>query len=65
MWIRSLTDANGNELAGNGDITRGMDFWFFASDDHLPRQVENLPLHALFEQGVIGVMVSGFSCRAF
>ena len=32
-----------------------MDFWFFASDNHLPWHLENTWLQLAFEQGVLGL----------
>lgn len=49
-------DANGRDLLVNGDFEQGMRRWFFSSDKyHLPWHMKNLPLHVLFEQGVVGL----------
>jgi hypothetical protein len=51
----SLTDPTRVELVRNGDFGRGMDFWFFSSDEHLPWHVHSLPIHVVFEQGLVGL----------
>ena len=52
----SLTDATGRELLANGAFESGMARWFSTSDRiHLPWHAKNMPLHALFEQGVFGL----------
>jgi hypothetical protein len=53
----SLTDASGRNLITNGDFTQGMDFWFFSTDNHLPWHIKNLPVHILFDQGWLGLIV--------
>ncbi|GAB4178290.1 MAG: hypothetical protein Fur0039_22030 [Rhodocyclaceae bacterium] len=54
-----LHDGAGNELLANGDFARGADRWFFKSGNHLPWHVKNLWLHALFEQGLLGLTALG------
>ncbi len=54
----SLRDASGRELLSNGDFSQGLARWFFTSDrSHLPWHVKNLPLHVLFEQGAVAVVL--------
>lgn len=51
-----LTDGSGAELLANGDFAQGMARWFFTSDRyHMPWHMKNLPLHVLFEQGLVGL----------
>ena len=51
----NLTDATGKNLIANGDFTKGTDFWFFSTDNHLPWHIKNLPVHILFDQGWLGL----------
>lgn len=51
----SLKDDQGQELLRNGDFGKGMDFWFFTSDNHLPWHLENTWLQIGFEQGLFGL----------
>lgn len=51
----SLTDATGKNLLVNGDFSQGTDYWFFATDNHLPWHIKNLLVQVLFEQGGLGV----------
>jgi VanZ family protein len=53
----SLKDPGGNDLVRNGSFARGMDHWYFATDNHLPWHVKNLWVHVWFEQGLAGVML--------
>jgi hypothetical protein len=50
-----LLDARGQDLLRNGDFSKGGDFWFFKSGDHLFWHAKNLWVHLLFEQGWLGV----------
>ncbi len=51
-----LTGADGRSLLANGDFEAGMARWFFTSDRvHLPWHAKNLALHALIDQGLIGL----------
>ena len=52
----SLTDASGRNLLGNGDFSDGMAQWFFTSDsNHLPWHEQNLGIHVLIQQGLVGL----------
>jgi O-antigen ligase len=55
----SLRDDDRHELLRNGDFSKGMDFWFFTSDNHLPWHLENTWLQIVFEQGLLGL--AGFA----
>ena len=55
----SLKDDAQHELLRNGSFGKGMDSWFFASDNHLPWHLENTWLQLVFEQGVCGL--AGFA----
>ncbi len=51
----SLQD-DGGELLANHDFSAGLAHWFFTSDrHHLPWHIKSLPLHLLFEQGLLGL----------
>jgi hypothetical protein len=50
-----LIGADGVNLVANGDFSKGMDHWFFSTDNHLPWHIKNLPLQIFFEQGVVGI----------
>jgi hypothetical protein len=52
-----LLDARGEDLLKNGDFSKGGDFWFFKSGDHLFWHAKNLWVHLLFEQGWLGTML--------
>ncbi len=52
----NLIDETGKNLIANGDFTRGLDFWFFSTDNHLPWHIKNLPVHVLFDQGWLGII---------
>ena len=52
-----LLDARGQDLLENGDFSKGGDFWFFKSGDHLFWHAKNLWVHLLFEQGWLGVVL--------
>jgi hypothetical protein len=54
-----LLDAGGQNLVKNGDFSRGGDFWFFKSGDHLFWHAKNLWVHLLFEQGWLGALLFG------
>jgi len=51
-----LSDARGRELLRNGDFSEELAYWLFSSDKlHLPWHMKSLPLHVLFEQGLVGL----------
>jgi hypothetical protein len=52
----SMVDDHGRELLANGGFSAGGSRWFFTSDDHLNWRIDNLWLHAWFEQGLFGTM---------
>ncbi|NWG38461.1 MAG: hypothetical protein HXY27_00635 [Hydrogenophilaceae bacterium] len=54
-----LLDSRGRDLLKNGDFSKGGDFWFFKSNDHLFWHAKNLWVHLLFEQGWLGMMLFG------
>jgi len=51
-----LLDARGQDLLKNGNFSKGGDFWFFKSGDHLFWHAKNLWVHLLFEQGWLGML---------
>ncbi len=52
----ALVDGDGSEVLRNGSFSAGMRYWFFTSDRyHLAYHAKNLFLHALFEQGMVGL----------
>lgn len=52
----SLTSDDGREWLHNGSFREGLSRWFFTSDHHhLPWHIKSLPLHVLFEQGIVGL----------
>lgn len=51
-----LETADGRDLISNGDFSRGLDRWFFSTDDHLPWHVKNMPAAILFDQGWLGLI---------
>jgi VanZ family protein len=53
----SLLDDAGRDLVRNGDFSKGMQRWFFSTDNHIPWHIENLFVHVVFEQGWIGLVV--------
>lgn len=54
----SLRGADGQELLRNGSFARGLAHWFPTSErHHLPWHADNLGLHLLFEQGVVGLVL--------
>jgi len=56
----SLRGADGVELLRNGDFSRELAHWFPSSDrHHMPYHMKSLPLHVLFEQGVVGALLAG------
>ena len=52
-----LLDERGRNLIHNGDFSKGGDFWFFKSGDHLFWHAKNLWVHLVFEQGWIGAIL--------
>lgn len=54
----SLTGPDGRELLANGDFGADLARWFFTSDHHhMPWHLKSLPLHVLFEQGLVGLVL--------
>jgi hypothetical protein len=51
-----LTKGNGTEILANGDFSRGMDHWYFATDEHLAWHIKSLPIAILFDQGWFGLL---------
>lgn len=55
-----ITDSGGRNTLVNGDFSSDMARWFFTSDrNHLPWHMKNIFLHALFEQGIVGLAALG------
>jgi hypothetical protein len=54
----AVTDATSRNLVANGDFSRGNDYWFFATDNHLPWHIKNIWLHLYFEQGWLGLLAT-------
>ncbi len=55
----SLRGADGVELLRNGDFSRELAHWFPSSDrHHMPFHMKSMPLHLLFEQGLIGLALA-------
>ncbi|MCK5354317.1 MAG: VanZ family protein [Methyloprofundus sp.] len=52
----ALNSANKESLIQNGSFSKGMDHWFFTSDDHIPWRAENLWVQILFDQGWLGLI---------
>jgi VanZ family protein len=55
----AVTDVTATNLVANGDFEGGNDYWFFATDNHLPWHIKNIWLHLYFEQGWLGLLASG------
>jgi VanZ family protein len=53
--VRLLTPA-GDNLVENGDFSKGIDHWFFATDEHLAWHIKGLPAAILFDQGWFGLL---------
>ena len=54
----ALQGAYGTERIRNGDFSKGLDHWYFASDRfHLAWHAKNMFLHVMFEQGVLGLFL--------
>lgn len=54
----SLKGADGVELLRNGDFRREGAHWLVSSEKrHLPWQADNLLLHLMFEQGLLGLLL--------
>lgn len=56
--IRLIPEHGMNRIA-NADFSRGMDHWFFATDEHLAWHIKSMPLAILFDQGWFGVLAFG------
>ena len=55
-----LADARSTGLLANSDFSQGMAHWFSSSDrHHMPWHMKSLPLHMLFEQGLLGLGLGG------
>lgn len=55
-----LIDASGRSLLHNGDFSQDLSRWLFTSDrHHLPWHIKNVALHVLFEQGLLGLALTG------
>lgn len=55
-----LIDASGRSLLHNGDFSQDLSRWFFTSDrHHLPWHIKSVALHVLFEQGLLGLALTG------
>ena len=52
----SLTTSDQANLIRNGDFSKGMDFWLFTADKHIPWRTENLWVQILFDQGWLGLI---------
>jgi len=52
----SLKDSRGTELLANGDLSDGMDRWFFATDIDPPWHIHSLPVAVWFDQGAFGAL---------
>lgn len=50
----AVFDENGVNLIENGDFSRGIDHWFFSTDNHLPWHIKNIWVHIFFDQGWFG-----------
>lgn len=52
-----LMDEHGKNQLANGDFSKGLDRWFFATEKHHPWHILNLWVHVLFDQGLIGLIL--------
>lgn len=50
-----LLAADGEQLSGNGDFTRGLDRWFFAVDQDMPWHIWSMPVAIVFDLGWLGL----------
>lgn len=51
-----LNGRDGRNMLTNGGFSDGLAHWFFSSDKHhLPWHIKNMPMHVLFDQGIIGL----------
>lgn len=56
----SLRGSDGRELLKNGGFRQELAHWFPTSEHHyFPWHAENLVVHVLFEQGLVGLLVAG------
>lgn len=54
----SLSGRDGVEQLRNGDFKQELAHWFPSSDrHHMPWHMKSLPLHVLFEQGLVGLVL--------
>ncbi len=53
----ALINPDGVNLLHNPQFQQGMDYWFFATDNHLPWHSKNLWVQILFEQGWVGLLI--------
>ena len=51
-----LLNTAGQNLLRNGDFSKGMDHWFFSTDNHLQWHIKSMPIAVLFEQGWLGLI---------
>lgn len=54
-----LISPDGTDLVYNGTFARGIDGWYFSTDDHLPWHIKNLAVQVLFDQGWFGILAWG------
>jgi hypothetical protein len=54
-----LIPEHGTDRIANADFSRGMDRWYFATDEHLAWHIKSMPLAILFDQGWFGVLGFG------
>lgn len=53
-----LSGPDGLNLLANADFSEGFAHWFFTSDGyHTPWHIEGIFMNALFDQGVVGVLL--------
>lgn len=53
----SLFDSTKTNIIRNGDFSKGIDHWFFSTDNHLPWHSKNIWIQILFDQGWSGVFI--------
>jgi hypothetical protein len=53
----SVVDLTGNEIVSNGNFSRFGDYWYFATDNHLPWHIKQLGVQLYFSQGLFGLSV--------
>lgn len=55
-----LIDGFGRNVISNGSFGKGLDRWFFSTENHMPWHIKNLWVHIFFDQGALGLML--FCC---